>query len=70
MSELLTHKSVSDPTYERAVARFGEPGVIELLGIVGYYGMLAMIMNVARTPVPDGKPLGLAPMPQQLRPEI
>jgi 4-carboxymuconolactone decarboxylase len=70
MTELLTNKSVSDPTYERAVAKFGEDGIIELLGIVGYYGMLAMIMNVVRTPVPDGDPLSLAPMPEQIKPVL
>jgi hypothetical protein len=41
-----------------------------MLGVVGYYTMNAMIMNVARTAVPDGKPLALAPMPQQIRPGI
>ena len=68
MSEVLVSKSVSDPTYAKAVAKFGEEGVIEMLAIVGYYGMLAMIMNVVRTPVPDGHPLSLAPMPGQIRP--
>jgi 4-carboxymuconolactone decarboxylase len=64
MTELLTHKSVSDPTYERAVTKFGEPGVIDLLGVAGYYTMQAIIMNVVRTPVPGGKPLPLPPLPQ------
>ena len=68
MSELLNHKSVSDPTYERAVAKFGETGVIDLLGVAGYYSMQAMIMNVVRTPIPAGKPLPLPPMPQSLHP--
>jgi 4-carboxymuconolactone decarboxylase len=34
--------------------KFGERGVIDMLGVAGYYSMLAMIMNVARTPLPDG----------------
>jgi 4-carboxymuconolactone decarboxylase len=70
MIELFTNKSVSDPTYDKAVARFGEKNVMDMLGVAGYYGMLAMIMNVARTPVPDGKPFELAPMPQQIRPLV
>ena len=67
VAELLANKSVSDPTYARAVAQFGEPGVIDILGIVGYYTMLAMIMNVSRTTLLDGRQLPLAPTPLQLR---
>jgi 4-carboxymuconolactone decarboxylase len=61
--ELHANKSVSDPTYDRAVKRFGEKGVIDLLGINGYYTLLAMIMNATRTAVPDGKPGALRPLP-------
>lgn len=43
---------VSDETYGRAVAAFGERGVIDAVGIIGYYTLLAMVMNTARTPVP------------------
>jgi len=53
-NELFRNRSVSDITYGRAVTRFGEQGVIDMLGVAGYYSMLAMIMNVARTPLPDG----------------
>ena len=66
-NELLTHKSVSDKTYAKTVAHLGEEGVIELLAVIGYYTMNAMIMNVSRTPVPSGGPLALAPLPSQLR---
>jgi len=67
LAELLANKSVSDPTYARTVARFGEAGVIDVLGIVGYYTMLAMIMNVSRTPLLEDRPLPIAPIPLQLR---
>lgn len=70
VTEILTNKSVSDPTYANAVAEYGEQGVIDLLAVVGYYATQAMIMNVVRTPPPDGKPFTLTPMPQQLRPRI
>ena len=69
-TEALTNKSVCDVTYERAVHQFGEAGVLDLLAIINYYGGLALIMNVVRTPVPGGKPLPLAPMPQVVRPRI
>jgi 4-carboxymuconolactone decarboxylase len=50
--ELHHRKGVSDATYARALALFGERGIIDLTGICGYYGFLAMMMNVARTPAP------------------
>ncbi|MDD9999834.1 MAG: carboxymuconolactone decarboxylase family protein, partial [Rhodospirillaceae bacterium] len=53
-SELNDTHQVSDETYARAVAAFGERGVIDAVGIIGYYTLLAMVMNTARTPVPAG----------------
>ena len=69
ITELYANKGVSDPTYARAVAEFGEAGVIDLLGVVGYYATNAMIMNVARTAVPNDNPMPLIPLPLQLAPQ-
>jgi 4-carboxymuconolactone decarboxylase len=55
VSELLQTKRVSDATYAHAAALFGENGVVDLCGIVGYYQLLALTMNVARTPAPEGE---------------
>ena len=55
VAELLKSKRVSDKTYARAVGALGETGVIDLSGIVGYYSLLAMTMNVARVPPPEGE---------------
>ena len=63
-NELRQNQSVSDATYARAVAKFGEQGVIDLTGLVGYYTTLAMIMNVTRSPLPAGKTPPLAPFPR------
>jgi len=52
---LLRARRVSDTTYGRALARFGEQGIIDLAGIIGYYSLLAMTMNVARVSPPDGE---------------
>jgi len=53
--ELQNNQSVSDATYAKAVAKFGEPGVVELASIQGYYAYLALVMNVARiTTQPNG----------------
>jgi 4-carboxymuconolactone decarboxylase len=50
-TELNQNKSVSDATYDRAVKKFGEQGVVSMTALNGYYMMLAMVLNVARTPV-------------------
>jgi 4-carboxymuconolactone decarboxylase len=62
-SELQHNQSVSDATYARAVSQFGEQGVIDTTALVGYYTTLAMIMNVARSPLPEGKKAPLASFP-------
>lgn len=49
VAELYSTQAVSDETYGAAVQVFGVVGVIELTTLAGYYGMLAMLMNVART---------------------
>ncbi len=61
--ELHTNRQVCDATYARALALFGERGVIDLVGINGYYSFLAMMMNVARTPADTGKAPPLEPFP-------
>jgi 4-carboxymuconolactone decarboxylase len=51
--ELHEKKRVSDATYAEALALFGEKGVVDLMGINGYYTLLAMVMNAAQTPAPE-----------------
>ena len=63
--ELLRNKGVSDATYQDALSRFSEQGVVELVAIIGYFGMVSMILNVAHTaaaPVPGIKPLETWPL--------
>jgi 4-carboxymuconolactone decarboxylase len=64
-AELQRNQSVSDVLYARAVAKFGEQGVIDTVGIVGYYTLLAMVMNTARTPLPANATPALVPFPHQ-----
>ena len=52
--ELLTRHGVSDPTYQAALARWGERGVVELTTLIGYFAMVSWLMNVARTPAQAG----------------
>ena len=61
--ELQRNQSVSDATYARALAKFGEAGIVEATSMAGYYTLLAMVMNTARTPLPDGAKLPLVPFP-------
>jgi 4-carboxymuconolactone decarboxylase len=63
-TELHQNKSVSDATYAKAVARFGEQGVVDMIGISGYYTLLAMVLNTARTPLAAGRTPALAPFPR------
>jgi|SRR5882672_7920884 len=58
--ELLRTKGVCDFTYERAVETFGEHGVIDILGVAGYFITVSMVMNVAHTPPQDA---GVSPLP-------
>jgi 4-carboxymuconolactone decarboxylase len=62
--ELERSRSVSDPVYRRALDLLGEQGIVDLLGVAGYYATLAMLMNVARTPVPRGRRPRLRPLPR------
>lgn len=65
--ELNRFRSVSEPTYSRALALFGERSVVELTALVGYYTMVAMTLNAHEIPMPDGAVPAFA-MPQQEMP--
>jgi 4-carboxymuconolactone decarboxylase len=58
--ELHSTKQVSDATWAAAALQFGDKGVTDLMGINGYYALLAMVMNGARSPAP---PSTAAPLP-------
>ena len=61
-TELARTKQVSSKTFERAKARFGAKGVVDLTGIAGYYTLLAMELNVAQYAGPkDGLHLARFP---------
>ena len=48
--ELTTHRGVSDAMYGECIERFGERGVIDLVGLIGYFALVSMVLNVAHTP--------------------
>lgn len=61
-TELHHNKSVSDATYAKALAKFGEQGVTDMAGTNGYYTLLAMSMNTARTAGAKGEKAVLPPL--------
>jgi 4-carboxymuconolactone decarboxylase len=58
--ELHETKSVSDANFDAALKKFGERGVVDLIGVSGYYTLVSMVLNVDRQPLPEGTPLPLA----------
>jgi 4-carboxymuconolactone decarboxylase len=53
-TQLLSTAEVTDATFRAAKERLGEAGVVELLGVMGYYGTVSMLVNTDRYPLPDG----------------
>jgi 4-carboxymuconolactone decarboxylase len=60
--ELHSTTRVSDAAYQGVFSRYGEQGVMDLIATNGYYVLVAMVLNVDRTPIPGGAPLPLAPL--------
>lgn len=58
-TQSLADKNVGDATWAAAQAELGEQGVVDLLGIIGYYTMLSVVMNGARTPAPTNTTMPL-----------
>ena len=54
-TELLNTKQVSDPVFKAAVDKFGERGVVDLIGVMGYYQLVSMLLNVDRYPLGSGE---------------
>ena len=52
--ELLYTRQVSDNTFAAAKAKFGERGIVDLIGVVGYYNIVSMALNTDRYPLPEG----------------
>ncbi|MGV3742221.1 MAG: carboxymuconolactone decarboxylase family protein [Burkholderiaceae bacterium] len=48
--ELVRTHGLCDATYQAALSAFGEQGIIDMLGLIGYFTTVSMVMNVARTP--------------------
>lgn len=62
-TELLKTHQVSDAAFKAAADRFGERGVVDLIGVMGYYNMVSMLLNTDRYPLPEGVQPQLKPLP-------
>ena len=62
-TELLNTTEVSDASFKAVVNRFGQRGAIDLVGAVGYYSLVSMILNVDRVQLPPGETPPLKKMP-------
>src|SRR5271156_6805408 len=61
-TEVLTTKHASDSAFHAAKEKFGERGVVDMLGVMGYYQFVSMLLNVDGYPLPNGAPPELKPL--------
>jgi 4-carboxymuconolactone decarboxylase len=54
-TELNTTRTLSEASYQRGMAMFGEQVMVELVSAVGFYVMVAMTLNAFAVVVPGGK---------------
>jgi 4-carboxymuconolactone decarboxylase len=62
-TQLRAQRRVDDATLQRATSLLGEQGVVDLIGVSGYYDIVSMTLNVAEVSLPDGVADPLAPLP-------
>jgi len=62
VTELLNTTQMSDATFNATKAAFGERGIIDLIGVMGWYTTVSMVLNVDQHPLPDGQAPPLKPL--------
>ncbi|MBM4184838.1 MAG: carboxymuconolactone decarboxylase family protein [Gemmatimonadetes bacterium] len=62
--ELHQNRSVSDATYARARELLGEQGIMDVIGLSGWYTLVSMVLNTARIPAPENATQLLEPFPR------
>lgn len=60
IQELYKTRRVSDKTFARVRSLLGDAATVELVGILGYYALISMILNVFRMSPPETEPLPFA----------
>jgi 4-carboxymuconolactone decarboxylase len=56
-SEIFRTQRLSDASFNEAVAALGEQGLVEIIGIIGYYTLIGNTLNVFQVGLPEGEPL-------------
>ena len=59
VTEMYRDKNISDATFKATLAAFGERGVMDLIGIIGFYDITSMALIVQKAPA---KPVEEAPL--------
>jgi len=54
LSEIYRDHKVSDTTYNSALAKYGEKGITDIIGLAAYYGITAMALMTADAPTAPG----------------
>ena len=60
VQELYKTRRVSDKNFKRVRLLLGDAGMVEFVGILGYYVLISMVLNVFRMSPPEGEPLPFA----------
>ena len=55
VSEMFATRRVSEATFARAKKELTETGVIDLVGIIGYYSLVSVTLNAFELPLPEGE---------------
>jgi 4-carboxymuconolactone decarboxylase len=54
-NEIFRTQRLSDASFAEAVAAFGEQGLVEVIGIIGYYTLIGNTLNVFQVGLPEGE---------------
>lgn len=52
--EVIAHGQPTNSTYDEAIKHFGREGVLDIISLVGYYSLIAMVLNTSQIPLPEG----------------
>jgi 4-carboxymuconolactone decarboxylase len=66
IDELLTRHQVTDVTFQAAKETYGEKGVVDIMGLSGWYCLVSMVLDVDRYPLGQGVQLELKPLENPL----
>ena len=66
IDELLTTHQVSDATFKAAKDRYGEKGIVDMIGTSGWYHIVSMALNADRYPLNAGAQPELKPLENPL----